>query len=120
MKKLKTLNYELFGINYAVVFSQSRYCQNDTPSLMMMLVEDGEVTEPFGHVSVNLGNIPESWFVPGKIPVFLDTNNTPGLVEFIEKNHLGTDTGYARQSGFCTYPLYLLDEKALEPYRLTE
>lgn len=113
---MKTLTYTLFGENYDVVFSRATYCQNGTTSLMMMLVEDDEITEPFGHVSVNLGNIPETYAVPGKIPVFLDTNNTPGLAEFIERNQLGTNTGYIRQSGFCMYPLYLLDKKALEPY----
>jgi hypothetical protein len=35
---------------------------------------------------------------------YVDTNNFPGALEFIEENGLGKPTGGYRQSGYCLYP----------------
>ena len=40
---------------------------------------------------------------------FLDTNNHPGLEQFIQKHSLGMPTGFIERSGFCTYPLYFIN-----------
>lgn len=116
---MKTLTYTFFDTDYAICLEKTAYTQNQNPAIRMWTVEDGQITEPFGSLSVNLGPIPESYLKDGKIAVFLDTNHLPDLPAFIEANGLGKATGYVRQSGFCQYPLYLLDEAALAPY-LTE
>lgn len=40
---------------------------------------------------------------------YVDTNNFPEAIEFIEQNGLGKMTGKYRQSGYCSYPLVRFD-----------
>lgn len=56
---------------------------------------------PYGRLTVNLGieDLPENWAA-------VDTNNLPGIDQFIENNELGEFTGYIIPSGFCQYPIY--------------
>ena len=44
---------------------------------------------------------------------YVDVNNCPELVDFIEKHELGEFTGLMGQSGFCSYPLYLFNVEKL-------
>lgn len=113
---MKTLTYTFFDTDYAICLEKTAYTQNQNPAIRMWMVEDGQITEPFGSLSVNLGPIPEGYQEAGKIAVFLDTNHLPELPAFLEAKGLGKATGYVRQSGFCQYPLYLLDEAALSLY----
>ena len=39
---------------------------------------------------------------------FLDENNLPGIGKWLNKKELGISMGVNAQSGFCTYPLYML------------
>ena len=104
---VKTLTYMLFDTPYNICFEKT-----------MFLVENEQITEPFGNLSVNLGHIPKEYKKDGKIAVFLDTNNLPDLPDFIKSNNLGENTGYIRQSGYCLYPLYLLDEDIIKLYTI--
>lgn len=46
---------------------------------------------------------------------YIDTNNCPWAVEFIEKEGLGKRTGRMGRSGYCTYPVVKFDmEKVKE------
>lgn len=46
---------------------------------------------------------------------YIDTNNCPWAIEFIEKEGLGKRTGIFGHSGFCTYPIVKFDmEKVRE------
>lgn len=40
-------------------------------------------------------------------------NDMPELENFIRDNKLGEFTGMVRQSGYCSYPLYMFDAKRL-------
>ena len=40
---------------------------------------------------------------------YLDTNNVPEAVSFVEENGLGTVTGRMGYSGFCAYPIVSWD-----------
>lgn len=40
---------------------------------------------------------------------YIDTNNCPWAVEFIEKEGLGKRTGRTGRSGYCTYPVVKFD-----------
>lgn len=51
----------------------------------------------------------------GEGEAYVDTNNCPWAVDFIEKEGLGKRTGRVSQSGFCTYPVVKFDmEKVRE------
>lgn len=114
---METLAYTLFGIPYNICFEKTMYMDTN-PAIRMLLVENGQISEPFGNLSVNLGTIPKEYKKDGKIAVFLDTNNLPDLPDFIESHKLGKATGYTRQSGYCQYPLYLLDEDIIGLYTI--
>lgn len=45
---------------------------------------------------------------------YLDTNNCSWVEDIMEKYGLGEFTGKSRQSGFCVYPLYKLNLKAIK------
>ena len=45
---------------------------------------------------------------------YVDTNNLPGIMDFIEKNKLGKFTGLYRESGFCKYPLFVFDLEVIK------
>lgn len=116
---VKTLTYMLFDTPYNICFEKTMYLDEDyNPAIRMFLVENEQITEPFGNLSVNLGHIPKEYKKDGKIAVFLDTNNLPDLPDFIKSNNLGENTGYIRQSGYCLYPLYLLDEDIIKLYTI--
>lgn len=72
---------------------------SDNEHFGLMLLENGSL---YATVTVNL---PESTFFERNIQ-FVDENNMPGIGKWLEDNGIATNTGYAAQSGFCTYPLY--------------
>lgn len=66
-------------------------------------------------------NIPEAFAAIDfpKNASFIDTNNCPWAIEFINKNNLGTITDWTWPSGFCTYPMCFFDIDKLVPYQPT-
>ena len=70
----------------------------------MLHYDDGE-TEV---ISVNLQDPIQSSSL-----AYLDTNNQPGIEDFIQKNGLGLPMGITTQSGFGQYPLYTIFTDAL-------
>ena len=40
----------------------------------------------------------------------------PFATQFIEENKLGDDTGLFEMSGYCTYPVYVLNEEKLDKF----
>lgn len=51
---------------------------------------------------------------------YVDTNNCPWALNFIESNKLGKQTGRTRRSGFCTYPAVKFNIEQLRLYGLEE
>ena len=66
--------------------------------------EDCIPGETFAILTVNL---PDAHCPEGH--AYLDTNNCPWAVSFVEENGLGEFTGEHAVSGFCTYPLFKID-----------
>ena len=93
MKKKK---FKYRGRN--VTISAEEYRSNKTLALMLHY-ENGE-TEV---VTVNLQDPIQSDSL-----AYLDTNNQPGIEDFIQKNGLGLPMGLSTPSGFCRYPLYTI------------
>ncbi len=89
--------YSIYGETYNVIIETDRYTVNNRLAIELW-TDEGEA---FAHMTVNL---------PGaKCPegcAYLDTNNLPGVEEFVRENDLAEMTGIFAQSGFCTYPLY--------------
>lgn len=87
------------GIDYNVTIKYTKYFNGN---LAICLVCDNG--ESYGNLTVNFDE---------KLPpnhAYVDTNNMPSAIKFIEENALGEFTGMAKQSGFCTYPLYKFKE----------
>lgn len=90
-----------YGGEYEVSLEINTYLNNGC--MYIGLVEQGEYSEPYGDLTVNLA---------GKAPDYcgyVDLNNMPELEKFIAENDLGEFTGLTQRSGFCEYPLYLFN-----------
>jgi hypothetical protein len=77
----------------------------------------GEIPEPFGDVTINLGGSAIDYCG------YLDTGNLPELEVFITENGIGEYTGFTRRSGYNEYPFYVFNAKRLQelcPEGLTE
>ena len=64
---------------------------------------------PFATFTVNLGE-----FIGLKNSAYIDTNNNPEIIEWLEKEGFGEVTGFTKRSGFCEYPLFLFKEEVLK------
>lgn len=70
--------------------------------------------EPYAVVTVNLPSKFGVCEVIGiKNAAYMDTNNCPWVDELV-KMGVAIDTGFTRESGWCTYPLYKFDEEWLK------
>ena len=87
-----------------LTLSKSLYVFGGTLSVTLWDKEGDE----FATLTVNLqdNSLAES-------EAYLDTNNCPWAVEFVESNKLGERTGKTKDSGFCTYPLVRFDMEKL-------
>ena len=47
---------------------------------------------------------------------YLDTNNCPWVVDFIEQYKIGSLTGEQRKTGYCTYPVAKINMDELKKY----
>ena len=46
----------------------------------------------------------------------LDTNNCPWVLDFMEKNGFASDTELRAESGYCKYPIVLLNMEKIKEY----
>lgn len=90
---------------YNVILVAAKYTSGDKLAIEMLCVEDGQVTEPFSVLTVN---IPNTMFCEDN-QAFVDTNNNAFAEKFIKKNKLGEYAGADGASGYCSYPLYTFD-----------
>lgn len=81
---------------YEVEVFRTSYANNDSLAVFLETT-DGE---PFCRLTVNL---PDS--IASEDYQYVDTNNIPWALDFIESNDLGVNTGIVGYSGFCEYPL---------------
>lgn len=88
---------------YKIKLQLTSYRNDNSLAIAAMCYdEEYKFWEPYGTLTVNLNPAPEDC-------AYLDTNNIPGVEEFITENKLGEFTGTRKQSGYCTYPLYRFD-----------
>lgn len=65
---------------------------------------------PFGIISKSFGE-----YISIKNAVYIDTNNCPYAEELLDKS-IGIKTAFTKSSGFCKYPLWIIDKDFLEAY----
>lgn len=86
-----------------VVIEKSEYPNGNTAIVLI----DAEEGEEIAVLTVNLGAK-----LGSERQAYLDTNNFPEGEQFIKENNFGEMIGVG-MSGFCTYPLYILDLEAM-------
>lgn len=89
----------------------NKYCADDSVAIQIWNYEDG----PIATLTTCLDdkNMKEN-------EVYIDLNNCPWAVDFINEYNLGEYTGQMKQSGFCTYPKYKLDMNEIKKYEARE
>ena len=71
---------------------------------------DGNIWEPFGTISKSFGE-----YIGMKNAVYIDTNNCPYAEELLKYN-IAIKTSLTKSSGFCQYPLWILNQDFLDEY----
>jgi len=94
-----------FGTYSDLFLMTSHYCADN--SLAVYLVSESE--GPFATLTVCLDdkNLED-------LTNYIDTNNCPWAMDFIEKNGLGKRTGKEKVSGYCIYPQVKFSYDALK------
>ena len=93
---------------YKIKLQLTRYRNDNSLTITAMRYEEEyQYWEPYATLTVNL-NYDDCDPAPEDC-AYLNTNNNPGVEEFVNENKLGEFTGIRKQSGYCTYPLYRFD-----------
>lgn len=122
MKQLEIV--DSFGDTIAVepelgLYTAYDFMGNKMPNLGIQFYsydEDG-FREPYATLTVNFGE-----FIGVKDCAYIDTNNNAFTGQLLTMGFC-QDTGFTKQSGFCTYPLWKFDSeflKAIDPEGLYE
>ena len=85
--------------------STSKYRTNGSLAIQIMGDCGEGYPEPIAMLTVCLPNE----IGANETTAFVDTNNCPWAMDFIEKYELGKWTGMVGMSGYCTYPLVIFD-----------
>ena len=100
-KKLKIyLLKNFYGSDYKLAPVIEHYSSNGTLAIELWETKRGKLSEPFATLTVNLSKS------KGKTKQYVDINNCPWALNFIETNELGKRTGDYDFSGYCIYPEY--------------
>lgn len=100
---MKFIEYD----GYKLYIEKSKYMVNNNLSLYLWTEDDG----PYVSLTVNLPN-----YKLMENEVILDTNNFPDSVKIMEEYKLGKWTNNMAYSGFCVYPIYVMDMEEVEKY----
>jgi hypothetical protein len=107
---MQTLTLNAWGSNHPITFHLANYADNDNLYVGMITHDDPDFPEPWSDLTVNLGT-------PLLMDcAFIDTNNNPGILDWLEANNLGKRSGNKRQSGFCTYEIFYFNMDELMQY----
>lgn len=99
---------------YKVFFYRDSYESNNRLFLGLGCVGEG-YCEPYADVTVN---IPEAFLTGEDFEdcAFVDTNNMPNIVSWLESNGFAKRTGMEACSGYCRYPEMKFDFEKIKPY----
>ena len=103
-KEHQYLKYKNFKLSPEI----ARYAYNDGLAIKLW-----HMGLPYATLTVNLSDFPSNYPC-----AFVDTNNFPDALKFIEINKIGKPTGRIGYSGFCEYPEVRFDIKELKKYEV--
>ncbi len=93
------------------LYTVKDFMGKDIPGLAIVadcLDESGNATEQFSVLTKSFGE-----HIGLKNCAYMDLNNCPFGEQLLELG-VAQNTGFTKQSGFCTYPLYHFDESFLK------
>ena len=96
---MMTLKKKCFDEEIEIVFKINKYCVNDSLCIEMLQIDEDGSLVPWSILTVNFSRI-----ICKENCAFVDVNNNADIVKWIIDNNLGTLTGKAFTSGYCTYP----------------
>lgn len=99
---MKTYKLEYYGKTYDLAPIISEYSYGKRLAIRLVDVDDNS---PFAILTVNIPNEK----LTNKNCAFVDINNFPHCLRFIEINKLGKATNEIGFSGYCIYPEYEFD-----------
>lgn len=102
----KILNYK----GKQIALRVSSYCNNNRIAVAMYELWDGH-HEACGVATVNLDD-----FLFGPNEAFMDENNHPGITQCFVDAGLATRVNRVGHSGYCTYPVVVLNIDAISEY----
>lgn len=97
----------VFGTYDHCFLRTSRYMADKSPAIQVWNMEYGPIVK----LTVCLE---DKDLEPGES--YVDVNNFPEALKFIEEYGLGEKTGTYKLSGFCCYPLVRFDMEAVSRY----
>lgn len=100
----KYLLKDYCGEDYNLVPIKTHYTNNDRLAILLY-DEEGMY---FCDLTVNLTNNQLSDTTRNDL-AFVNVNDNPWLISFIEKHQLGKPTNHSGESGYCSYPEYAFD-----------
>jgi hypothetical protein len=109
----KIIYTDSFGNEHPCTFELNSYRENRNFAVLMYTYIGG-FKEPYATLTVNFSEKLE------KYHAYIDVNNLDNITVWLEENGLATYTGRQRISGFCIYPEYEFDIKAIKQYVETD
>ena len=105
----ETENLEVFPV-------VEEYSFNGRKAITLMYINkdlpDCPYIEPWCDITVNLPYAP----ITDENCGYLDTNDSPYIVDFLLENNLGELTGRTAASGFCTYPEFRFNMERIKEF----
>ena len=96
-------NNILFYNDKHFILTMNTYSINHRIYLGLLEITEEGYIEPYCNLTVNIDELcPENY-------AFLDINNVPWADKFINEFDLGSPTGIDGCSGFCRYPLFVIN-----------
>lgn len=97
---------DLFGEHFKFKLIKNTYAANNTLAVQV-ISDQGE------YLTTLTVNMPKDYDLPEHMQ-FIDVNNNPWALEFLEANQIAMPVGFSAYSGFCMYPLYQFDLDKLD------
>lgn len=106
------INLKKYGKNHPMTFELNNYLDNGSLYVGLLTNEEG-YPEPWQNLTVNLDA--SRWCKPNC--AYIDTNNNGDeIIDWLEKNGLGHETGRIAASGWCFYPEFEFNMEALKKH----
>ena len=89
------------------LYSVCDFMGEEMPGIAIIL-DDDQSNEQYAVLTVSFGE-----FISLKNSAYIDTNNCPFAPQLL-KEGIAQETGFTKNSGFCSYPLWIFTEEFLK------